>query len=127
MRRRRFLTLSAASIGGTLVYTLERKPTHVHAQESLSLLLVRIDEKNVDRAFQLRCGPMRIAFHHRCDSIDPGLLEVLTQQCFNGALRPGGAPRISSPVDVPISTTCFAPAASVSRRNLRPPVTGTSR
>jgi gluconate 2-dehydrogenase gamma chain len=32
MRRRHFLTLSAGSIGGMLVYTLDRKPVLVHAQ-----------------------------------------------------------------------------------------------
>jgi len=33
MRRRHFLTLSASTIGGLLVYTLDRKPSRVHAQE----------------------------------------------------------------------------------------------
>src|SRR5579864_8590198 len=33
MRRRHFLTLSATSVGGALVYTLDRKPVRVHAQE----------------------------------------------------------------------------------------------
>ena len=33
MRRRHFLTLSASSIGGLLVYTLDRKPGRVHAQD----------------------------------------------------------------------------------------------
>ncbi len=32
LRRRQFLTLSATSVGGLLVYTLERKPERVHAQ-----------------------------------------------------------------------------------------------
>ncbi len=32
MRRRQFLTLSAGTLGGLLVYTLERKPTRVRAQ-----------------------------------------------------------------------------------------------
>ena len=32
MRRRRFLTISATAIGGTLIYTLERTPVRVHAQ-----------------------------------------------------------------------------------------------
>lgn len=32
MRRRQFLTLSASSLGGVLVYTLDHKPTLVHAQ-----------------------------------------------------------------------------------------------
>jgi gluconate 2-dehydrogenase gamma chain len=32
MRRRHFLTLSASSVGGMLVYTLDRKPVLVHAQ-----------------------------------------------------------------------------------------------
>ena len=32
MRRRQFLTLSATSVGGLLVYTLERRPERVHAQ-----------------------------------------------------------------------------------------------
>ena len=31
--RRRFLTLSAASLGGLLVYTLDRRPGRVHAQD----------------------------------------------------------------------------------------------
>jgi gluconate 2-dehydrogenase gamma chain len=33
MRRRHFLTLSATSVGGALVYTLDRRPVRVHAQE----------------------------------------------------------------------------------------------
>jgi gluconate 2-dehydrogenase gamma chain len=33
MRRRHFLTLSATSLGGVLVYTLARKPIRVHAQD----------------------------------------------------------------------------------------------
>src|SRR5260370_31581918 len=33
MRRRRFLTVSASTIGGVLFYTLDRRPTRVHAQE----------------------------------------------------------------------------------------------
>jgi gluconate 2-dehydrogenase gamma chain len=33
MRRRQFLTLSAISLGGVLVYTLDRKPIRVHAQD----------------------------------------------------------------------------------------------
>ena len=33
MRRRHFLTLSAASVGGLLVYTLDRKPSRVAAQD----------------------------------------------------------------------------------------------
>ena len=33
MRRRHFLTLSATAIGGTLVFTLDRKPMLVHAQD----------------------------------------------------------------------------------------------
>ena len=33
MRRRQFLTLSAASVGGVLVYTLDRKPGRVAAQD----------------------------------------------------------------------------------------------
>ena len=33
MRRRQFLTLSAGSLGGMLVYTLERKAIRVHAQD----------------------------------------------------------------------------------------------
>lgn len=33
MRRRHFLTLSASSVGGALVYTLDRKPGRVHAQD----------------------------------------------------------------------------------------------
>ncbi len=37
MRRRHFLTLSASSIGGLLVYTLDRKPMCVHAQDQLTL------------------------------------------------------------------------------------------
>ncbi len=32
MRRRRFLTLSATALGGTLIYTLDRTPVRVHAQ-----------------------------------------------------------------------------------------------
>jgi gluconate 2-dehydrogenase gamma chain len=33
MRRRYFLTLSAGSLGGVLVYTLDRRPVRVHAQD----------------------------------------------------------------------------------------------
>lgn len=32
MRRRHFLTLSAGSVGGALIYSLDRKPGRVHAQ-----------------------------------------------------------------------------------------------
>src|SRR5215472_2223426 len=34
MRRRHFLTLSAAAIGGSLIFTLDRKPVRVHARDS---------------------------------------------------------------------------------------------
>jgi gluconate 2-dehydrogenase gamma chain len=34
MRRRHFITLSATSLGGVLVYTLAREPIRVHAQET---------------------------------------------------------------------------------------------
>ena len=34
MRRRHFLTISAATIGGLLVFTLDRRPMRVHAQSS---------------------------------------------------------------------------------------------
>ena len=34
MRRRRFLTLSATTAGGLLVYTLDRKPVRIHAQST---------------------------------------------------------------------------------------------
>ncbi|HEV2447428.1 MAG TPA: gluconate 2-dehydrogenase subunit 3 family protein [Candidatus Sulfopaludibacter sp.] len=34
MRRRRFLTISATAVGGTLVYTLDRAPVRLHAQDS---------------------------------------------------------------------------------------------
>jgi gluconate 2-dehydrogenase gamma chain len=37
MRRRRFLTLSAAAIGGTLVYTLDRRPRLVQAQTAQNI------------------------------------------------------------------------------------------
>jgi gluconate 2-dehydrogenase gamma chain len=33
MRRRHFLTLSASTVGGLLVYSLDRTPSRVHAQE----------------------------------------------------------------------------------------------
>jgi gluconate 2-dehydrogenase gamma chain len=33
MRRRQFLTVSASTVGGALVYTLDRQPTRVHAQD----------------------------------------------------------------------------------------------
>ena len=33
MRRRHFLTISSSAIGGAIVYTLDRKPTRVHAQD----------------------------------------------------------------------------------------------
>src|SRR5260370_22724902 len=33
MRRRRFLTVSASTIGGARVYTLDRRPTRVQAQK----------------------------------------------------------------------------------------------
>jgi len=33
MRRRHFLTLSATAVGGLLVYTLDRRPVRVHAQQ----------------------------------------------------------------------------------------------
>ena len=33
MRRRHFLTLSASSVGGALIYTLDREPVRVHAQD----------------------------------------------------------------------------------------------
>ena len=33
MRRRHFLTLSASSVGGALIYTLHREPVRVHAQD----------------------------------------------------------------------------------------------
>jgi gluconate 2-dehydrogenase gamma chain len=34
MRRRRFLTLTATALGGTIVYSLDRTPSVVHAQSS---------------------------------------------------------------------------------------------
>ena len=33
MQRRRFLTFSATAVGGALVYTLDRRPSVVHAQK----------------------------------------------------------------------------------------------
>ncbi len=33
MRRRHFLTLTASTLGGVLIYTLDRRPIRVHAQE----------------------------------------------------------------------------------------------
>jgi gluconate 2-dehydrogenase gamma chain len=39
MRRRQFLTLSAISLGGVLVYTLDRKPILVHAQATSEKLI----------------------------------------------------------------------------------------
>src|SRR2546423_9110087 len=33
MRRRHFLTLSATSVGGALIYRLDRRPLRVHAQD----------------------------------------------------------------------------------------------
>src|SRR5258708_4871231 len=41
MRRRSFLTVSASTIGGALVYTLDRRPTRVHAQEKTLKVLLR--------------------------------------------------------------------------------------
>jgi gluconate 2-dehydrogenase gamma chain len=37
MRRRQFLTLSATAVGGTLVYTLDRRPVRVQAQSAAKL------------------------------------------------------------------------------------------
>jgi gluconate 2-dehydrogenase gamma chain len=37
MRRRHFLTLSTTTIGGLLVFTLDRKPMRVHAQDARKL------------------------------------------------------------------------------------------
>jgi gluconate 2-dehydrogenase gamma chain len=37
MHRRHFLTFSATTIGGSLVYALDRQPTRVHAQSSASI------------------------------------------------------------------------------------------
>jgi len=34
MRRRHFLTVSASTIGGLLIFTLDRQPERVHAQSS---------------------------------------------------------------------------------------------
>lgn len=34
MRRRRFLTISATALGGSLIYTLDRTPVRVHAQDA---------------------------------------------------------------------------------------------
>src|SRR2546422_4146900 len=40
MRRRHFLTVSATSVGGALIYTLDHKPVRIHAQEkSLTISL----------------------------------------------------------------------------------------
>lgn len=43
MRRRHFLTVSVASVGGLLIYSLDRRPHRVLAQERLSLGSIRID------------------------------------------------------------------------------------
>jgi gluconate 2-dehydrogenase gamma chain len=40
MRRRQFLVLSAASVGGVLVYTLDRKPSVVSAQDNNSTVRI---------------------------------------------------------------------------------------
>jgi gluconate 2-dehydrogenase gamma chain len=45
MRRRHFLTISAASIGGVLVYSLDRKPFRISAQDRLLRIPLRfLDE-----------------------------------------------------------------------------------
>src|SRR5215469_18088992 len=37
MRRRHFLTLTATSLGGSLIYTLNRKPVRVYAQSDIKV------------------------------------------------------------------------------------------
>ena len=37
MRRRHFLTLSGTAVGGSLIYTLDRRPQRVHAQSATKL------------------------------------------------------------------------------------------
>jgi len=46
-RRRRFLTLSATALGGTLIYILDRKPVRLQAQtdQKVRILLRLFDER----------------------------------------------------------------------------------
>src|SRR4051812_10741401 len=46
MRRRHFLTLSGTAIGGSLIYTLDRKPHLVQAQTKLRVPLRFFDERS---------------------------------------------------------------------------------
>ena len=52
MRRRHFLTLSASTVGGLLVYSLDRKPSRVHAQEGTLRVPLKffIEEQALDVA-----------------------------------------------------------------------------
>ena len=56
--RRRFLTLSATTVGGLLVYTLDRKPLRVHAQESQLKIPLRFFTE--DEALAIAAAAARI-------------------------------------------------------------------
>jgi gluconate 2-dehydrogenase gamma chain len=58
MRRRRFLTVSASTIGGALVYTLDRRPTRVHAQEKTIKVPLRFFTQ--DEALDVAAAAARI-------------------------------------------------------------------
>ena len=56
--RRHFLTLSAANLGGLLVYTLDRKPSRVHAQDGTIKLPLRFFTE--DEALTIAAAAARI-------------------------------------------------------------------
>jgi len=56
--RRHFLTLSASAVGGLLVYSLDRKPSRVHAQEGTVKLPLRFFTE--DEALTIAAAAARI-------------------------------------------------------------------
>ena len=71
MRRRHFLTVSASSVGGALVYTLDRKPRRVHAQDKTLRVPLRFFTR--DEALDVAAAAAQI---FPSDDVGPGANEA---------------------------------------------------
>jgi gluconate 2-dehydrogenase gamma chain len=71
MRRRHFLTVSASTVGGALIYTLDRQPTRVHAQQKTFKAPLRFFTR--DEALDVAAAAARI---FPADDSGPGANEA---------------------------------------------------